>query len=274
MSSTYLSPSMPRLWIEADAPSRSATSRVSSMSTRALPPTRRMRATLPTRTPAMRTSDFSLSPATSSNCTEIVLPRAPAEPEVLDLPDEKSRQNEDDEKERADLRRIAHRASEMARCLALSDSARSAGPSARPSTNWRTAGSLDFMNSSGGASKRILPAEEQGEPVADLAGARDVVGDRHDGRLHLAADAEDDLGDDVGRDRVEAGVRLVEEQDLGLVRDGPREARRAAACRPRAPRGACPPISGSWTSSRHSSTRARTCAGVRPERRSGKATLS
>ena len=160
MSSTYLSPSMPRLWIEADAPSRSATSRVSSRSTRALPPTRRMRATLPTRTPAIRTSDFSLSPATSSNWTEIVLPAPRPNRRSSIFQIEQSRQNENDEKERADLRRIAHRASEMARCLALSDSTVS-GPSARPSTNWRTAGSLDFMNSSGGASKRILPPKSR-----------------------------------------------------------------------------------------------------------------
>ncbi len=156
ISSTYLSPSIPRLWMEAEAPSRSATSLVSSRSTTALPPTRRILATLPTSTPAMRTSDFSLRPATSSNWTEIPRPASAAEVEVLDLPDEDPREDECDQKERSDFRCLAHRASEMVLPLALSDSTVN-GPSARPSTNCRTAGSLECRNSSGGASNRIRP---------------------------------------------------------------------------------------------------------------------
>ena len=53
--------------------------------------------------------------------------------------------------------------------------------------------------------------------VADLAGARDVMRDGHDGRLHLAADPEDHVRDDIGHDGVQSRVGLVEEQNFGLV---------------------------------------------------------
>ena len=45
---------------------------------------------------------------------------------------------------------------------------------------------------------------------------------------------DDQVVDDVGHDRVEAGGRLVEEDDLGLGGDRAGEARRASACRRRA----------------------------------------
>ena len=54
------------------------------------------------------------------------------------------------------------------------------------------------------------------------------------GGAELADAADDQLVDDVGRDRVEAGGRLVEEQDLGIGRRRRGRGRRASACRPRA----------------------------------------
>ena len=51
-----------------------------------------------------------------------------------------------------------------------------------------------------------------------------VVRDRHHRRVHPVPQVDHDAGEDVRRDRVEAGRRLVEEEDLGLQRDGPGEA--------------------------------------------------
>ena len=67
----------------------------------------------------------------------------------------------------------------------------------------------------------------------------------------------DDPHEDVRRDRVEAGRRLVEEEDLGLRARSRARSRRGAACRPTAPTGASPRCPGSRTSSRHSATRSR-----------------
>src|SRR5262249_48379673 len=74
-----------------------------------------------------------------------------ADLQVLDLPDQESRHDQNDQEKRSDFRCGAHRASQWTRPAPSSDSTVS-GPSACPSTNWRTAGSLDLKNSSGGAS--------------------------------------------------------------------------------------------------------------------------
>ncbi len=73
--------------------------------------------------------------------------------------------------------------------------------------------------------------------VGDGAHARHVVGDGHRRRAHLRHDLADQVVDDAGHDRVEAGGRLVEEDDLGLRGDGTGQAARASACRPTAPPG-------------------------------------
>ena len=63
---------------------------------------------------------------------------------------------------------VAHRASEMVLRLALSDSTVN-GPSARPSTNCRTAGSLELQELLGRRLEQDPAAEEQRQAVADLA---------------------------------------------------------------------------------------------------------
>ena len=71
---------------------------------------------------------------------------------------------------------------------------------------------------------RALPDQlaliKHGDAVADLAGGRHVVGDRDRGGAEIADAFHDQVVDDVGHDRVEAGGRLVEEDDLRLAGDG------------------------------------------------------
>jgi hypothetical protein len=70
------------------------------------------------------------------------------------------------------------------------------------------------------------------------------VGDRHGGGAEVAHAVDDQIVDHVGHDRVEAGRRLVEEDDLGFGGDGAGEARRASACRPTARPGKSSPTLG------------------------------
>ena len=65
---------------------------------------------------------------------------------------------------------------------------------------------------------------EHGDPVGDLADAGHVVGDRQGSGAKLLDAAADQIVDDIGHDRIEAGGRLVEEDDLGLAGDCPGEA--------------------------------------------------
>ena len=58
-------------------------------------------------------------------------------------------------------------------------------------------------------------------------------------RPRLCCRLADQLVEVGGADRVEARGRLVEEQNLGIERQRPRQARRASSCRRRAPRGTC-----------------------------------
>ena len=93
--------------------------------------------------------------------------RSAAEVQVLDLPDEDPREDECDQKKRSDFRCLAHRASEMVLPLALSDSTVN-GPSARPSTNCRTAGSLRMQELLRRPLEQDPAPEQQRQAVADL----------------------------------------------------------------------------------------------------------
>ena len=59
---------------------------------------------------------------------------------------------------------------------------------------------------------------------AILRAAGHVVGDRERGGAEALDAVDDQIVDDVGHDRVEAGGRLVEEDDLGIGGDGAGEA--------------------------------------------------
>jgi hypothetical protein len=68
------------------------------------------------------------------------------------------------------------------------------------------------------------PSGQESDPVADLPGALHVVRDRDDRDVELFLHLEDHFVDDVGHDRVEARVRLVEQEDLGPVGNRARKA--------------------------------------------------
>ena len=75
---------------------------------------------------------------------------------------------------------------------------------------------------------RAAPADaavvQHRDVVGDGADRGHVVGDGDRGRAHLGDELADQLVDDVGQDRVEAGGRLVEEDHLGVGGDGAGEA--------------------------------------------------
>jgi hypothetical protein len=98
------------------------------------------------------------------------------------------------------------------------------GPSARPWTNWST-WALPLRIDLVGLALPDDPAlVDHGDVVGDLAGRRHVVGDRDGGGAEALDAVDDEIVDDVGHDRVEAGRRLVEEDDLGVRGDGAGEA--------------------------------------------------
>src|SRR5205823_3761829 len=82
------------------------------------------------------------------------------------------------------------------------------------------AGTIDLLDWAGPDDAAPV---DHGHAVRDLARARDVVGDRHRRRAELAHRFDDKIVYDIAHDRVEPGRRLVEEEDLGLGRDGPGE---------------------------------------------------
>src|SRR5258706_1961245 len=59
--------------------------------------------------------------------------------------------------------------------------------------------------------------------IGELQGFVDVVGDDDGGRPERVVERTDEMADDVERDRVEAGERLVVDDELGVERDGARE---------------------------------------------------
>jgi hypothetical protein len=69
---------------------------------------------------------------------------------------------------------------------------------------------------------------EQPDVVRDRARSVDVVGDDQERRVDLGVEVDDELVEEGGTDRVEAGVGLVEEHDLGVEDQGSRQARALA----------------------------------------------
>src|SRR5689334_8463597 len=67
-----------------------------------------------------------------------------------------------------------------------------------------------------------LAEQEEAGPLGDPRGLLHVVGDDRDGQLLL--EVVDQLLDLGGGDGVERGARLVHEEDLGIDREGPRDA--------------------------------------------------
>ena len=65
---------------------------------------------------------------------------------------------------------------------------------------------------------------EQSDVVRDRARGVDVVRDDQDRRVDLRVEVDDELVEEGGADRVEAGVGLVEEHDLGVEDQRPRQA--------------------------------------------------
>ena len=69
-----------------------------------------------------------------------------------------------------------------------------------------------------------LPLGQHGHSIGHAERAVHVVGDDDLRAAEVLLHANDQLVDDAGRDGIEAGRRLVVEDDLGLHRDGAREA--------------------------------------------------
>src|SRR6476469_5922095 len=62
---------------------------------------------------------------------------------------------------------------------------------------------------------------EQADVVRNGAGGVDVVRDDEERRVDLGVEVDEELVDVAGAHRVEAGVRLVDEEDLGVEHEGP-----------------------------------------------------
>jgi hypothetical protein len=69
---------------------------------------------------------------------------------------------------------------------------------------------------------------EQADVVGHRAGGVDVVGHDQERRVDLRVQVDDQLVEERRADRVEAGVGLVEEHDLGIEHERPRQARALA----------------------------------------------
>ena len=67
--------------------------------------------------------------------------------------------------------------------------------------------------------------------VADGKDARQLMGDDHDCGAEAVAQLQDQIIEQARADRIEASRRFVEKQDFRIQRHGPRQARRASACR-------------------------------------------
>src|SRR5690348_2244131 len=98
---------------------------------------------------------------------------------------------------------------------------RALGASVDELVNVRVARPIDLVL---GAGPDNTPFVDHGDTVGDLARARHVMGDGDGGGAKVAHALHDQLVDDVGHDRVEPGGGLVEDDDLGLRRDGARQA--------------------------------------------------
>src|SRR6202035_592106 len=234
-SSTYFSPRSPRLAILAVVPWVSGSGLSSSMLTRALQPERQKPSPRPTRTPATRTEALSSRPATELKTASRRLPpwcwkglmssifqmstarmtrqRVPKSPSFSTcgmsspLPS-----------------RSASSVSSVSSLLALLRQ-RAFGPAVEELLH---PGVGELPELGGRRDGDDLTAVEHGDPVADPEGALHVVGDGQRGRLQAIVQVDDHLVDLRRGDGIEAGRRLVEEQDLRLVGDGAGEADAAA----------------------------------------------
>src|SRR5262245_60859128 len=65
---------------------------------------------------------------------------------------------------------------------------------------------------------------EEDAVVGDLEDARELVSDDHHRGAEAVAELEDEIVEKARAHRIETGRRLVEEQDLGIERDRPRQA--------------------------------------------------
>ena len=70
------------------------------------------------------------------------------------------------------------------------------------------------------AEHRQVAVVEQADVVGHRAGRVDVVGDDEEGRVDLRVEVDDELVEERRAHRVEAGVGLVEEHDLGVEHEG------------------------------------------------------
>ena len=145
------------------------------------------------------------------------------DPEVFDPPDQEPRDHQND---RERTRRPSPRCScSLPRPPGGRSPASSSvnGPCAWPSTNCRTAGSFELRNSWGGASKSSRPPKSSAirSPIFSALAMWCVIVTIV--ALRLLPHLQDHLVDDVGHDRIEARVGLVEEQDLRLEGDRARE---------------------------------------------------
>src|SRR6266542_2382274 len=221
-SSTYFSPSNPRLAIAADAPWRSSTSLSRSISTIAFPSgVSRIRATLPTRTPARRTVDLASRPATSLNSTEIFLagPLPKRRSSILQTrrPVKTRTTRKNPPTFAAVLMRPPRNCQLPDRHLHLLCQG-TLRLSLNELPDRRILRVQELLRR--GIVENLAPSEQR-HTVTDLLRALHVVRDRHDRGLQLLAHLQDHFVDDVGHNRIQARVRLVEEKDLRLVRDRP-----------------------------------------------------
>src|ERR1017187_7625136 len=230
LSSTYLSPSMPRDLTCAIAPWWSSTLGSRARWANAVPSGRReMPSTLPTRTPAIRTADLSSRPATSLKCasaefvraflpkwmssifrmrtpraTRTTTKNAPIFAVVVMARPSYVR--------RPGLFRAPLRLGLRRRELAV------AGHECRDTLVLRL---LELLR---GHVDVDLASREKPHTVRYRERDLEIVRDRDRRRFEPRPHLLDDLHDDVRRDRVEAGRGFVEKEDFGLQRDRAREA--------------------------------------------------
>src|SRR5262249_44215816 len=205
-------------------------------------------------------------------CNRHALSQPAAHLAALGWPESAPRQGQGQQRRRSPLRRGPHRATPIVRFKPFSNSPVS-GPVARPSTNWRTAGSWLFMNSSGDPWNRMWPPDSRASrsPILRALGMWWVIVTivaRNCLRMPRITSAM--LSVLIGSSPV---LGLSKRRISGLCAI-PRATPTRRRMPPESSDGRFEAMSGSCTSSRHSSTRARTWAGLRPDRRSGNAMLS
>src|SRR5664280_307567 len=231
LSSTYLSPSMPRDLTCAIAPWWSSTLGSRARWANAVPSGRReMPSTLPTRTPAIRTADLSSRPATSLKCASAEFVRAffpKWMSSIFRMRTPRARRTTT--KNAPIFAVVVMRSPSWMRLGGRSRRApfglglrrRELAVSGHEGRDARILRLFEFLR---GHVHENLSSREQSHAVRDSEDDLEVVGDRDRRRLEPGAHFLDHLHDDVRRDRVEARRGFVEEENLGLQRDRPRKA--------------------------------------------------